>query len=74
MEDWGDKNCPSQNKLFSISLSDEQKAEICKPVNKEEVLKAICILKGGKAPGPDGFGPEFYKKFSKIIVDPLTDM
>ena len=32
------------------------------------------MLKGGKAPWPDGFGPEFYKTFSQEIVGPLTDM
>uniref|UniRef100_A0A8P4KRJ8 Reverse transcriptase domain-containing protein n=1 Tax=Dicentrarchus labrax TaxID=13489 RepID=A0A8P4KRJ8_DICLA len=62
------------NKIKLPSLSDVQKADLCKPISKEEVLQAIRTLKGGKAPGPDGFGPEFYKTFSQEIVGPLTDM
>lgn len=62
------------NKIKLPSLSDVQKADLCKPISKEEVLQAIRTLKGGKAPGPDGFGPEFYKTFSQPLVGPLTDM
>ena len=62
------------NKIKLPSLSEEQKADLCKPISKEEVLQAIRTLKGGKAPGPDGFGPEFYKTFSQELVGPLTDM
>lgn len=62
------------NKIKLPSLSDVQKADLYKPVSKEEVLQAIHALKGGKAPGPDGFGPEFYKTFSQELVGPLTDM
>lgn len=40
----------------------------------KEVLEAITSLKSGKAPGPDGLCPEFYKKLSHLIVEPLTDM
>ncbi len=40
------------------------------------MLESIKSLKGGKAPGPDGFGLEFYnnKKMSKFILEPRTDM
>ena len=31
-------------------------------------------LQSGKAPGPDGFGPEFYKKIAKCVVGPLANM
>lgn len=51
------------NKIRLPSLSDEQQAALCRPISKDEVLEAISTLKGGKAPGPDGFGPEFYKTF-----------
>ena len=60
------------NKIKSPSLSDIQKADLCKPISKEEVLQAIHTLKGGKAPGPDGFGTEFYKTFRQELVGPLT--
>ncbi|XDV45285.1 hypothetical protein PO909_013405 [Leuciscus waleckii] len=62
------------NKIKLPSLSDVQKADLYKPVSKEEVLQAIHTLKGGKAPGPDGFGPEFYKTFSQELVGPLTEL
>lgn len=32
------------------------------------------MLKDNKAPGPDGFTAEFYKKFQGIIIDLLYDM
>lgn len=62
------------DKLELPSLNDEQKRQINRPITEDEVLEAIKTLNGGKAPGPDGFGPEFYKTFSKIVVKPLTDM
>jgi len=62
------------NKIKLLSLSDVQKADLCKSLSKEEVLQAIRILKGGKAPGPDSFSPEFYKTFSQELVGPLTYM
>ncbi len=62
------------NRIKLASLSGEQQADLNKPITREEVLEAIKSLKGGKAPGPDGFGPEFYKKMSKFILEPLTDM
>lgn len=58
------------NEITLPSLSDVQKADLCKPISKEEVLQAIRTLKGGKAPGLDGFGPEFYKIFSQELVGP----
>ena len=34
------------------------------PIAKEEALNALKCMPSGKAPGPDGFGCEFYKEFS----------
>uniref|UniRef100_A0A3P9IJZ9 Reverse transcriptase domain-containing protein n=1 Tax=Oryzias latipes TaxID=8090 RepID=A0A3P9IJZ9_ORYLA len=62
------------DKIKFPTLSDEQKKILNNSISKEEVSEAISALKGGKAPGPDGFGPEFYKTFSKMLVGPLTDM
>lgn len=56
------------------TLSTEQQANLNAPISREEVLSAIKTLKNGKAPGPDGFGSEFYKEFSDLLVDPLLDM
>lgn len=56
------------NRIKFASLSEEQRADLNKPITKEEVLEAIKSLKGS---GP---GPEFYKKNCKFILEPLADM
>lgn len=38
------------------------------------MIEAIKSLKGGRAPGSDGFDQEFYEKTSKFILEPLTEM
>ncbi len=40
----------------------------------EEIMESIKSLKNGKSPGPDGFGNEFYKKFSDLLVPHLNKM
>ena len=62
------------DKIKFPSLSDEQKAALCRPISKDEVSETISDLQGGKVAGPDGFGPHFYKTFCKVVVGPLTDM
>ncbi len=62
------------SKIRLPSLSEQQKVALCRPVTKDEVVETISTLKGGKAPAPDGFGSVYYKKYSKILVGPLTDM
>ena len=44
------------------------------PFTKKEVLDAISQMKPNKAPGPDGFPAEFYKKCWHIIKDDLMPM
>lgn len=57
------------------SLIEEQRELLNRPVTREEVLDAICTLQSGKAWGPDGYGPEYYKKkMSRVVVGPLTNM
>ena len=56
------------------SLTEEQRELLNAPITREEVLEAIRSLQSGKAPGPDGYGPEYYKKMSRVVVGPLTDM
>uniref|UniRef100_A0A3Q3ASG7 Reverse transcriptase domain-containing protein n=1 Tax=Kryptolebias marmoratus TaxID=37003 RepID=A0A3Q3ASG7_KRYMA len=55
-------------------LTDGQQEALGAPISQIEVREAIASLKGGKAPGPDGFCPEFYKTLSHLVVGPLTDM
>ena len=62
------------DKITFPSLSEEHRESLCKAITEEEILETIKTLKGGKAPGPDGYGPEFYKKMSKVIVGPLREM
>ncbi|KAL9691204.1 hypothetical protein QQ045_011623 [Rhodiola kirilowii] len=54
------------DELFSGTLNEEQRSFLERDISKEEIL---CVLKecdGNKAPGPDGFNINFYKK---ILVD-----
>uniref|UniRef100_A0AAY4BML7 Reverse transcriptase domain-containing protein n=3 Tax=Denticeps clupeoides TaxID=299321 RepID=A0AAY4BML7_9TELE len=62
------------NKIGLPSLTAEEQADLCRPITKEEVLHSIKSLRGGKAPGPDGYCPEFYKKMDKEIAGSLTEM
>uniref|UniRef100_A0A3B4GKJ1 Reverse transcriptase domain-containing protein n=1 Tax=Pundamilia nyererei TaxID=303518 RepID=A0A3B4GKJ1_9CICH len=61
-------------KVPVVSLSESHRKELNNPVTEEEVRLAINSLKGGKAPGPDGFCPEFYKTLIHLLAGPLTDM
>ena len=56
------------------TLSEDQRNDLCRPITEEEVLEAIKSLQSGKSPGPEGFGPEFYKKTAKLVMGPLTNM
>ena len=47
------------------SLIEEDKDTLCRPITKKEIIETIQSLQSGKAPGPDGYGPDFYKTFSK---------
>lgn len=53
------------NDIRLPSLTAEEQADLCRPATEEEVFHSKNLLKGGKAPGPDGFCPEFYKKNGK---------
>ncbi len=44
----------------------------CGPITESEVLDAIKKLNLGKAPGPDGFSPDFYKHYSYVLADILA--
>ena len=43
-------------------LKDEENEVITAPFSEKEVFDAISQMENNKAPGPDGFPAEFYKK------------
>ena len=45
-------------------LSSEEASSLDGGVSETEINQAITLMGSGKAPGPDGFPIEFYKKFS----------
>lgn len=62
------------NQISLPSLTEEQWKLMNRPVTRAEVLDAICTLRSGKAPGPDGYGQEYHTKMIRVVVGPLTDM
>lgn len=36
-------------------------------IRQQEIMEAVVAMQSGKAPGPDGFPIEFYKKFSDLL-------
>eukprot|EP00253_Pinus_taeda_P004292 PITA_04292 len=55
-------------------VSDEDNAELGKPVTEEEIIKTIWSMDSDKAPGPDGFTIHFYKVCWDIIKNDLQKM
>lgn len=55
-------------------LSEEQKEEILRPFTMEELEGVVLEMENSKAPGPDGFLVDFYKKFLGIIKGNLKNM
>lgn len=55
-------------------ISDGQRDDLCKPITLSEIKNCIQLLPNNKAPGPDGFNAEFYKKFNTILDNPLLEM
>lgn len=59
-------------KLPSLpKLSAEDRDALDSPITASEILDTIKHLKAGKAPGRDGFPPDFYKSFSSVLLSPL---
>eukprot|EP00253_Pinus_taeda_P027195 PITA_27195 len=55
-------------------VTDEDNAELSKPVTEEEIIKTIWSMDSDKAPGPDGFTIHFYKVCWDIIKNDLQKM
>jgi len=62
------------DRIHLPTLTEDCRNDLCRPITAQEVAETIKSLQSGKAPGPDGFGPEFYKKMIKLVVGPLTNM
>lgn len=56
------------------SINERNKKLLEEPISLEEVRIAIQNLQSSKAPGPDGYTPEFYKMFLADIAPLLIDV
>lgn len=52
---------------ITVKVAKEDKKQCDKEIEKEEIIQAIELLNGGKSPGIDGLGSEFYKTFKEKI-------
>jgi len=48
-------------------LSREEEASLIRDFQEEEVKSAMCSMKSNSAPGPNGFGVQFFKSFWQLI-------
>ncbi|XP_022040599.1 uncharacterized protein LOC110943151 [Helianthus annuus] len=58
--------------VFSTTLNPIVAEHMCRPVTPDEVKAAIFSINENKAPGPDGFTSEFYKKAWDIVGAEVT--
>ena len=56
------------------SITKEDKSSLDEPITIEEITLAMRSLQSSKAPGPDGYTPEFYKTFTAEIAPLLLDV
>ncbi|XP_043916080.1 filensin [Protopterus annectens] len=56
------------------SATEPQRNLLASQITTKEILEAIDNLKIGKAPGPDGFSPEFYKTFKETLTPILLEL
>ena len=56
------------------SVTFSQAEELDQPLTREEIVESISLIQSGKAPGPDGYSIDFYKKFSDKLAPLLLKM
>ena len=56
---------------FNRKISVTNRDSLDEKFNKDDLKKAIFMMKDNKSPGPDGISIEFYKRFFDIISDEL---
>ncbi|CAI5768881.1 Hypothetical predicted protein [Podarcis lilfordi] len=54
------------------TLTDEEQEFMDSPITPEEIDAVLKNLKPHKAPGPDGFTAEFYRKFKEPLMPYMT--
>ena len=54
-------------KIDLPTVNSDLHSDLGRPVAAAEVAQAIVAMQSSKAPGPDGFPIEFYKKFSALL-------
>ena len=57
--------------MTSLKLQAQENEVLVEKFTEEEVKKAIFQMEHNKAPGPDGFPPEFYQVFWNVLKDDL---
>jgi len=56
------------------TLSEKEQKELDCSLTTKELAETIQNMQSRKAPGPDGFPMEFYKRFGEKLLVPLLDM
>ena len=72
------KNCEAtQNELLNNIpklVQTDQNRQLIKPINKNELQRAINQMKNEKSPGIDGIPIEFHKTFYKLLENDFLQL
>jgi hypothetical protein len=58
--------------LTSSSISSQQAADLIKPFSLDEIRQALFSMNDYASPGPDGFGPAFFKRNWDLVKNDLA--
>jgi hypothetical protein len=59
--------------VASTSLDTTQAASLIRPFSLEEIRAALFSMNDNASPGPDGFGPAFFKRNRDLVKTNLLD-